>query len=254
MKTLRSAAALGLLTLAAACGGAASQPPPADLSRAQGFGQTALAAGGVDAFPAPPLYINVIDITQQPAGSITHKHIAGFVYVVTGSARMLVDGGPTLDIAPGHAGFVGTNVTHSHVDTGEAPNDWWFISLRPSALRTSTLVPGQKVLFSTDDLAPADLAGGAAYRESLASATLASGGRSAAHRHGGPALIFATSGSISVKLAGRPAATVAAGSGVYVPPGAVEQEHNPGAQPAGYLVFAATPAGAAELEDVKQVP
>ena len=250
----RPAAAIVLSTFLAACGGAAAQPPAADAWQAQGFSQASLAGGAVDAFPAAPLYINVIDITQQPAGNITHKHIAGFVYAVTGTHRMVVDGGATQDIGPGQAGFVGNNVGHSHIDAGQAPNDWWFISLRPSSLRTSTLVPGQTVLFGTEDLPAADLRAAPSYTESLASARLAENGRSAAHRRGGPALIFATSGTISVKVAGRPAATVAAGSGIYVPPGTAEQERNASSQAAAYLTFQVSPAGAVELEDVKQLP
>lgn len=247
-----TAAALTASSVLFACGAGAQ--PATDPARARAFTEAALAAGSVESLPLGPLYINVIDIPQAPSGNITHRHIAGFVYAVSGLHRMAIEGGPTTDIGPGRAGFVGTNVMHSHVDPDSAPSDWWFLSLRPSSLRTSTLVPGQRVLYSTDDVPPSDVASAGAYAQALRGDSLGAGGRSAAHKHGGPTLYFTTAGTLSVKIAGQPEAAVPSGSGIYVPPGLVEQETNHGTAPVAYLAYTVTPAGVAPLEETDRLP
>lgn len=225
-----------------ACSTSASAPgpvaasPTADPRQANGSTVTVLADGKVPALPNGTLYMNVIDIPEAPGQTITHAHVPGFVYAVSGTHRMPIDGLETLTLTPGQAGFVGTQ-SHSHIDPDSTPNDWYFVSIRPIAARAAPpLVPQQKVLFETPDL-PALPAG--PYTERLAAETLDPGGRGAAHRLGGVELLFVLQGSIRVQVDGK-SASVTAGQGSWQTAGTCIQAINDGPAAAKVLTLLVT--------------
>lgn len=228
--------------LGAACG-SASPPLPAaapDLAKPSGFATSTLARGLPAPLPGGALYANVIDLPQDGGGAITHAHVAGFVYAIAGIHSMPVDGGATVTLNPGEAGFIGAGVKHSHVNPGTATNDWYFISIRPTAARTApNIVPGQKVLFATDDLA-AFPAG--AYAQQLDRVAIAAGGRGAPRMHGGIELDYVLSGSLSVHGEVGKTVSVSAGQGYLRLPGSGSQDFA-GTAGAVYLAFFATAEG-----------
>src|ERR1700674_4212064 len=95
------------LALAVACGGSASppvaKPPP-------GVTATILASGHLDSIPPGTLFVNYLKLPQATAGSINHKHLAGFVYAVGGAVEVDVAGASPLMVQPGQAAFIGGQV------------------------------------------------------------------------------------------------------------------------------------------------
>ena len=247
------APALVLAVVAASCSGATTvspstsaiataspivSPSPAANVAAQGQTSTKLADGTLAALPSGTLYINVLAVPQPPASPITHLHIAGFVYAVTGTHQLAIQGGETKDIKPGEAGFIGTDVAHTHANTGSTPIEWYFIALRPIGGRTAApLFPGQTVLFETADV-PQLTAG--KYAEQLNLVALEKGGRTAAHKHGGIETIVVLEGTVQVRLAGAQPVTLTKGKGLYIPANTPLQGINTGDGTAKFLAFFVT--------------
>jgi quercetin dioxygenase-like cupin family protein len=230
-----------MVLLVGACGTASQSGPPPSPTKAQGNTVSTLAQGKLTSLPAGTLYINVINIPQPAGNTITHKHVAGFVYVVDGTHILAIQGGQTLTLKAGEAGFVGTGVMHTHTNPGTTPSDWYFISIRPTTARTAPpLFPNQKVLYATPDL-PTLPSG--AYDESLRLVSLPSGGTGPAHKGSGIEVVFVLTGSISVQMAGQAPATVTQGQGSYSLPNTAIQVVNRGSSDARYLAFDVDPAG-----------
>lgn len=232
--------ALAAALLAGACG--FSTPPAAaqtpDLSKPFGYATNILAQGTMSTLPAGVIYANVIDLPQDSGGSITHAHVAGFVYGVAGVHSMPIDGGATQTVNPGEAAFIGAGVKHSHINPGQSPNDWYFISLRPTAARSApSIVPGQKVLYATEDL-NTPLAPGA-YSEQLDRLVIAPGGRGAPLSHAGFEMDYVLSGSLIIHGEGGTAKTVHVGEGFVRLPGTATQDYA-GSAGVTYLAFFAT--------------
>ena len=232
----------------------AASPVASAVTAASAVGQTStkLAEGTLAAPPAGTLYINFLAIPQPPASPITHAHVGGFVYAVTGTHQMAIAGGETKDIKPGEAAFIGSDVAHTHANTGTTPIEWYFAALRPNGGRTAApLFPGQTVLFESADL-PQQVPG--KYLEQLNIVTLEKGGRTAAHKHGGIEAVVVLEGTVQVRLAGAPMITLTKGKGAYVPANTPLQATNTGDGAAKFLAFFVTPDGQPFSTNVDTAP
>jgi quercetin dioxygenase-like cupin family protein len=199
---------------------------PSDQAKALGFVGTKLATGSVAALPTGTLYINVVEIPQPAGNSITHRHTAGFVYVVDGTHTLAIQGGQTLTLNAGEAGFAGAGMAHSHTNPGTATSHWYIIALRQNTARTAPpLFPNEKVLYATPDL-PTLTSG--SYCETLRLTVVQPGGRSAAHMHSGLEVIFVLTGSFQLHTAGHTPVTVIQGQGAYILPNTPMQVINLG--------------------------
>ena len=232
----------------------AASPSASAATAASAVGQTStkLAEGTLAAPPAGTLYINFLAVPQPPASPITHAHVAGFVYAVTGTHQMAIAGGETKDIKPGEAAFIGSDVAHTHANTGTTPIEWYFAALRPNGGRTAApLFPGQTVLFESPDL-PQQAPG--KYLEQLNLVTLEKGGRTAAHKHGGIEAVVVLEGTVQVRVAGAPMITLTKGKGAYVPVNTPLQATNTGDGPAKFLAFFVTLDGQPFSTNVDSAP
>ena len=261
------APALVLALVAASCGGAATASPaptvaatakptasPAPTANVAAVGQTStkLADGALASLPSGTLYVNFLSVPQPPASPITHGHVGGFVYAVVGTNQLVITGGETKDIKPGEAGFIGTDVAHTHANPGATPIEWYFVALRTTAGRTAApLFPGQTVLFETPDL-PQFAAG--KYLEQLNLVTLEKGGQTAAHKHGGLETIVVLEGTVQVRVTGAQPVTLTKGKGAYVPSNTPLQAVNTGDGAAKFLAFFVTLDGQAFSTNVDTAP
>lgn len=229
-----------ILILAAACRGSASPATPAAAAAAPpSVSSSILASGPLLSIPAGALFVNYLDLPQTAGGVIKHAHIPGFVYAVSGTPEMDVDGAAPAMIQPGNAAFIGSGVMHSHVNPGTSGNDWWFIGLRPAASRPlATIVAGQKELYTTPNLTT--IAPGS-YTESLTDSRLAATG---VDRQAGPVVrvIFVLDGDLAVSGDAGMVSTASAGQGLYSLPGA-NLVLTAGSAGAHYLTFTMTPTG-----------
>jgi quercetin dioxygenase-like cupin family protein len=257
----RSALVFAAAFVATACGGAATPSPTPTLpasptanpaAAAVGLTAKTLGEGSISALPTAPLYINYLDVPQAPAASTQHAHIAGFVYAAVGVHRVVVQGGPTVDVQPGEGGFIAQDVVHTHSNPGTTPIQWYFIAIRNVGGRIAPpTFPGQSVLYETADL-PALAAG--KYNQRLDLISLEKGGRTAAHRHGGVEALVVLDGTVQVRVAGQQPTTLSKGKGAYVPPNTILQATNTGDGTARFLAFFVTPDGAAFSTPVDTVP
>jgi hypothetical protein len=231
---------IGLITVAAlalgaACGGSAS---PAAVKPPPGVTANILASGRLDSIPTGTLFVNYLRLPQAAAGSINHKHLAGFVYAIGGAVEVDVVGASPLMIPPGQAAFIGANVMHNHLNPGAAGNDWWFVALRPTASRPlAIIVPGQKELYTTADLT--QISAGQ-YTETLTDNRLPANG---VDRQAGSSLrvLYVLDGNVTVSGDAGMAGTVAAGQGAYSLPGA-NLVVTAGPTGGHYLIFTLAPA------------
>jgi hypothetical protein len=230
------------LSLAAACGGSAATPPlttvaPAVSSTAPSAISTLLASGPLESIPPGALFVNYLDLPQTAGGLIKHAHLPGFVYGVSGTAEMDVDGVAPSMIQPGGAAFIRAGVMHSHVNPGTAGNDWWFIALRPAASRPlPMIVPGQKELYTTPDLTT--VATGA-YTETLTDSRLPANG---IDRLAGSSIrvLYVLEGQLAVSGDAAMTGSASPGQGLYSLPGSsLVLTAGPGG--ARYLTFTMTP-------------
>ena len=226
--------AIGVLTFGVACGGSAA---PAAVQPPAGVTTNLLASGRIESIPTGTLFVNYLQLPQASAGSIKHKHLAGFVYATGGVVELDIENATPLTIKPGQAAFVGSSVMHSHLNPGAAGNDWWFVALRPSASRPlATIVAAQKELYTTGDLT--QISAGS-YTEQLTDNRLPANG---VDRQAGLSLrvLYVLEGSVTVSGDAGMAGTVAAGQGAYSLPGASLVLT---AGPAGghYVTFTLTP-------------
>src|SRR6266704_191557 len=91
---------------------------PSNQAQAQGSTDKTLATGQVSALPQGNLFANILSASQAPGSSITHKHVASFVYEVSGTQTIQEQGGPKQTLNPGDATFIKNDVTHTHSNPG----------------------------------------------------------------------------------------------------------------------------------------
>lgn len=244
---------VALILLVCACGTTSqSTPVPTNSAKAQGSSEQTLATGHLTALPKCTLYINLTDVPQAAGNKITHKHVAGFVYVVVGTQTLTFVGGDTLTLKAGEAGFTGAGIVHSHINPDSIANEWYFLGVRPTTARTlPPFAPGVKTLYATSDL-PSLPSG--AYDETLRLITLQPSGRGPAHKDSGVEMLFVLAGSLSVHIVGQSPVTVTLEQGIYSLPNMAVQEFNAGSKVTRYLAFDIGPAGQAFQTDLDQSP
>jgi hypothetical protein len=223
------------VALGVACGGSAT---PAAVKGPPGVTTNILASGRLESIPPGTLFVNYLKLPQAAAGSIKHKHLAGFVYAVGGTVEMDVEGAAPLIIPPGQAAFIGANIMHNHLNSGAVANDWWFVALRPTASRPlATIVPGQKELYTTADLTQINAG---PYTETLSNNLLPANG---VDRQSGQSLrvLYVLDGNVTVSGDAAMVGTVSAGQGAYSLPGA-NLVMTAGPSGGHYLIFTLTPA------------
>jgi quercetin dioxygenase-like cupin family protein len=247
---------MGLVLFVSACGSTASVPPPTipTVSPAQGIGFASrdLADGHVDALPTGTLFANILSIAQPANSSIpAHSHVAIFIYVVSGTQTLSIQGQTPVTLEAGSATFLPNHVTHTHSNPGSSPNLWYVIGLRPRGVVTTPSNVTAQPVYSTPDL-PTFAFG--AYSETLRMAILQPGGRSPAHKHSGLEVILVLAGTLTLHSLGQLPETLAAGQGAYVLPNTPLQVLNTGGTVGKYLAFLAWPAGQPFQTNVDQAP
>jgi quercetin dioxygenase-like cupin family protein len=258
---------ISVVTVAAvllvSCGGAAA-PSPAPATQAasptpkavDAVGQTStkLADGPLAALPTLPLYVNVLDVPQQPNAPLQHAHLAGFVYAVNGVHRLDFQGGETKNVQPGEAAFIPQDAIHTHVNPGTAQSQWYFVALRNANARNAPATfPGQSILYESADL-PANALPAGKYIEQLNVVTLEKGGRTPSHKHGGVETIVVLDGTIQLRAAGQQAQTLTKGKGAVIPPSTALQATNTGDGPAKFLAFFVTQEGQPFSTNIDTLP
>jgi quercetin dioxygenase-like cupin family protein len=238
--------ALAAAFVASGCGGAAPAASPSPTLKpadAVGFVSTKLADGPLAALPTLPLYVNVLDVPQQPASPLQHAHLAGFVYAVSGVHRLEIQGGETKDLKSGEAAFVPQDVIHTHSNPGTTPSEWYFMALRNTSARgAAPTFPGQSILYESADL-PATAMPAGKYMEQLNFTTVEKGGRSASHKHGGLEIFVIMDGTASLRVAGQQAQTLTKGKGAVVMPNTPLQVTNTGDGTLKWLAYLITKEG-----------
>jgi len=227
--------AAAALAIGVACGGSSS---PVAVKAPAGVTANILASGRIDSIPAGTLFVNYLELPQAAAGSIKHKHLAGFVYATSGTVEIDVDNASPLIVQPGKAAFIGANVMHNHLNSGSSGNDWMFVALRPTASRPlATIVAGQKELFTTGTLT--QITAGQ-YTETLSDNMLPANGVDV---QTGPSLrvLYLLDGYLIVSGDALMAGSLVVGDGAYSLPGA-NLKVTAGPTGAHYLVFTLTPA------------
>ena len=208
-----------------------------DLS-AVGFDARTLAEGKLDAPPDGATYVSFVDVPQPGGDRITHAHVAGFVYTLSGVARVTLADGSSTDLNPGTASFIGDNISHTHENPTTVDNEWLFISLRPISARTVPLpIPGATTVYATDDLTELS---NRPITERLMSVTLQPGGHDAPHTNGGIETLYVLHGTVRLLLAEQPV-TLEPGQGYSHPPATPIQAINDGTEETQMLAHLVTP-------------
>ena len=104
---------------AAALAGAIALSVPALAARA---GPGRVVEGRLAALPAGPVFISVLELPQPPGAVLgPHKHVAGFVFDVSGTATMVIPGRGNVNVGPGDAVFLANLQSHDHGNRAAVP-------------------------------------------------------------------------------------------------------------------------------------
>jgi quercetin dioxygenase-like cupin family protein len=78
--------------------------------------------GRIDALPAGPVFISVLELPQPPGAVLgPHAHIPGFVLDLYGVATMVIKGDGTKEVGPGQAIFTAAGKLHDHENRSVVP-------------------------------------------------------------------------------------------------------------------------------------
>jgi len=227
---------------------------PSTQAQAKDSTDKTLATGQVDALPQGNLFANILSASQAPGSSITHKHVASFVYEVSGTQTIQEQGGPKQTLNPGDATFIKNDVTHTHSNPGSTTNEWYLIALRPVTTQTPTAtLPNQKTVYETPTL-PTTVFSKGAYCESLLRTEQQANGRTTSQRHSGIEVLNVLDGSVKVDVAGQDTKTLKAGESTDILPNTPVQVSNAGSGVARFLSFNAWPKGQPFREDLAGLP
>jgi len=220
-------------------------------AKAEGAVTVNMGDGKIAALPKGTLYVQYNELPQPAAGTLTHAHIAGFVYGVQGTTQLIADG-QTKDLKANEAAFVGADVSHTHNNLATTANLFYYISIRANAARTAApIFPGQKELYAGPDL-PAMTDG--AYSLGLRAVTVQPNGRTAAHTHAGLETIVVLEGNVELHVKGAAARTLNKGEGASINADTPLQIWNKGSTPAKFLAFFVTADGKTFSTDVDTSP
>jgi len=227
---------------------------PSTQAQAKDSTDKTLATGQVDALPQGNLFANILSASQALGSSVTHKHVAAFVYEVKGTQVVQEQGGPKQTLNPGDAIFIKNDVTHTHTNPGQTANEWYLIALRPATTQTPTpTLPNEKTVYETPTL-PTSVFSKGAYCENLLRTEVQSNGKTASQRHSGLEVLNVLDGSVKVDVAGQDPKTLKAGDSTYILPNTPVQVSNAGSDVARFLSFNAWPQGQPFREDLAGVP
>jgi len=241
-QTLTVAVVLSLSACSSAAPMASNAANPEALAR--GAAVKTLDAAKLDSLPTGPVYIRMIRFEQRPEKVVNSKqHVASVVFVETGAHRLILNGQPQpIDLAAGQAKFH-QSVAHTHLNPGPGPSTWYSIAIWPSSARGQPLVdPIASAAFESDDIVRDNLPQ-VPYSQVLRQVTLTTLGTPGAHRFGGVSAFLVLAGSLTIRSAHRPAATLGVGKGVAFPPDVELQEMNAGPGQAVFLEFVTTAVG-----------
>jgi quercetin dioxygenase-like cupin family protein len=227
---------------------------PSAQAQAKNSVDKTLATGQVDALPQGDLLANILSASQPAGSSMTHKHVAAFIYEVSGTQTIQEEGGAKQTLNPGDAAFVKNDVTHTHTNPGKTTNQWHLIALRPVSESTpAASLPNQKMVYETPKL-PTTVFSKGAYCENLLKTEQQPNGRTASVRHSGLEVLHVLEGSVKVDIAGQDPKTLNAGDSTYILPNTPVQVSNTGSSVARFLSFNAWPQGQAFSENLSGLP
>src|SRR5262249_38954138 len=91
--------ALVVVTLAAACDRVDASVGGSTAASASRARTSDLAGGRLPALPSGPLYIRVVDFSQDAGSAFTsHQHVPGIVYVQSGVQRLVIVDAPSIEL------------------------------------------------------------------------------------------------------------------------------------------------------------
>jgi len=227
---------------------------PSTQAQAKDSTDKTLATGPVDSLPQGNLFANILSASQAPGSSVTHKHVASFVYEVKGTQAVQEQGGPKQTLNPGDAIFIKNDVTHTHTNPGQTTNEWYLIALRPATTQTPTpTLPNEKTVYQTPTL-PTSVFSKGAYCENLLRTEVQPNGKTASQRSSGLEVLHVLDGSVKVDVAGQDPKTLKAGDSTYILPNTPVQVSNAGSDVARFLSFNAWPQGQPSRENLAGIP
>lgn len=228
-------AAASVLILAACGSGGAD-----DAVESVGVSSVDVAGGRLNALPSGPLFMRINHFTQAAAAQIgSKKHQPGFVYQIAGSQMMII-GADSATVSAGEGYFV-PGIEHTHTNSGSTSNDWLFVALWPTDIRTQPNVSTAQVVFESEDIAPSTLQAGA-YAETLQVVTIQPGGHTNVRKRSGLQVLFVLDGSLRART-DNATTVLGSNSGTYLAPNSRYQEIAADQKPVKLLDFIVTPVG-----------
>jgi quercetin dioxygenase-like cupin family protein len=227
---------------------------PSTQAQAKGSTDTTLATGQVSTLPQGDLLANILSVAQPAGSSVTPQHGAAFVYQVSGTQTVQVQGGTKQTLNPGDATFIQSGVTHTHTNSGKTANQWYLIGINSTTASTPTpALPGQKTIYQTPTL-PTSVFPKGTYCENLVKTAQQANGRTASQRHSGLEVLNVLDGSVKVDVAGQDPKTLSAGDSTYILPNTPMQVSSTGTGSASFLCFNVWPQGQTFSENLSGLP
>jgi quercetin dioxygenase-like cupin family protein len=196
--------------------------------------------------------MSFIQVDQDQGTSLRHADVAGFVYAAKGAHVLARDDGERNQLlAEGSAAWA--SATTEHLNPSSPNAVWYLVSLRSISQR-NTAIPfaNGKVLYASPDLRtpPADRP----LIHQLGLITMAPGGRTSSHSHGGTESFYVLSGTVELALNDGSKSKVSAGSGATVKPGIVMQMRVLGEASVTILTYFVTPQGEPWQTNLETLP
>jgi quercetin dioxygenase-like cupin family protein len=130
---------------------------------------------------------------------------------------------------------------------------WYFVSLRSIGQRSASLpYPTHKVVYASPDLAAPP--SGEPLVHQLGLITMAPGGRTSSHSHGGSETFYVLQGTIELALNNGTRTKITQGQGGAVKPGIVMQMRVVGDAPVTILTYFVTPQGEPWQTNLETLP
>jgi quercetin dioxygenase-like cupin family protein len=203
------------------------------------------------AFGGVPL-VTFVEIRQASGVSVPHEDVPGYVYELKGTQTISRDDGERgKTVVEGAVGWAETGSQH------ENPTDsdliWYFVAARPITQRGAALpFPNYRMLYESPDLQTPTQ--GKLLVQQIGLITMAPGGRTSSHSHGGTETFYVLQGAIELATNDGKRTTVSAGQGASIKPGVVMQLRVTGADPVKILTLFVTPEGEPWQTNLETLP
>jgi len=186
-------------------------------------------------------FITFLEVRQALGSAFAHRDVSGFTYSLKGSHLLSRDDGDRVKpLTEGDAGWTGS--ADQHQNPASPDSLWYFVAMRSIAQRSTALsYPTYKLVYETPDL-PTPPQGKRLVHQ-LGLITMAPGGRTSSHSHGGSEAFYVIEGTIELSLNDGTKIKINAGQGGTVKPGRVMQMHVLGDAPVKILTYFVTPQG-----------